>query len=305
MSEDFDLTKLFLGGVLNDEELHGLEGLGFNPAEGLTGGDSSKPQTTVRKGKQGRQGRRGKLFQDDSEEENSEEDMSEEEKTEEAEPRDSYMPSVLYRGANGQTVYTMSEVFVPPKNPTDPHRVNMIRYNQKLMFAELAKKLPRITLAQRRERRRDIKLREKEGIVATKQYMQSEAAVQTAIGDYAFLKTAGKRQRKLEACVEQILPARKTKATESAHASSNGRNAHTALPFDSLELSPVSDPSAKLQWNVSEANVNELAKKFIKPAKTHPRLRPHAVASSPDEARCTLSEMSIDERKACSRQIRI
>ena len=40
MIDDLDLTKLFLGAVLNDEELHGLEGLGFNPAEGLTASDS-------------------------------------------------------------------------------------------------------------------------------------------------------------------------------------------------------------------------------------------------------------------------
>ena len=65
------------------------------------------------------------------------------------------MPSVLYKVGDSHTVYRMSEVFVPPKDPNDPHRVNMIRYNQKIMSTELAKKLPLEKASQRRERRRD------------------------------------------------------------------------------------------------------------------------------------------------------
>lgn len=42
MDDGFDLTKLFLGDVLNDAELHGLDHLGFNPAEGLNVRDSPR-----------------------------------------------------------------------------------------------------------------------------------------------------------------------------------------------------------------------------------------------------------------------
>ena len=252
-----------------------------------------------------RQDRRGQLFQDDTEEDYSGEEESEEEKVEDAETRDSYMPSVLYKVGDGHTVYRMSEVFVPPKDPNDPHRVNMIRYNQKIMFTELAKKLPLEKASQRRERRRDIKLREKQGIMATKQHMQSESAVQSAIADYTYLKTSGKRQRKLEAYVEQILPARKAKPMEGAHAPISAKNVHSAHLQDAAEPFQVSDPSAKLVWNISEANVNELAKNFIQPAKTHLRLHPQAAPRTLDESRRTLSEMSVEERRSCSRQIRI
>ena len=127
------------------------------------------------------------------------------------------MPSVLYKIGDNHTVYRMSEVFVPPKDPKDPHRVNMIRYNQKIMFAELAKKLPHEKVSQRRERRRDIKLREKQGIKATEQHMRSESAIQSAIADYTYLKTYGRKQRKLEAYVEKILPTRTKKPTETVH----------------------------------------------------------------------------------------
>ena len=103
------------------------------------------------------------------------------------------MPPVLYKLDENRTVYMMSEVFVPPKDPNNPYRQSMLRYNHKIMYADLVKKLPKLSEAQKRERRRDLKLREKQGVVATKQYLQSESALLDAIADKVYLKALGKR----------------------------------------------------------------------------------------------------------------
>ena len=92
---------------------------------------------------------------------------------------------------------------------------------------------------------------------------------------------------------------------EGVHAPIGAKKVHSAHLQDTAEPSLVSDPSAKLVWKMSEANVNELAENFIRPAKTHLRLQPQAVPRTLDESRRTLSEMSVEERKSCSRQIRI
>ena len=79
--------------------------------------------------------------------------------------------------------------------------------------------------------------------------------------------------------------------------------AHSLIKYEAP--TPDADLGVKLQWNVSEANVNELAMNFINPAKNRIRKNPHVASYALNGSCRSLSEMSIEERKSRTRQIRI